>query len=117
MSVNQNCEPCPHCEQMHLVGEFCKCYGATKERKIKESIEQAVGASKKLFAANANKDSFRTKTPIEILPFLEQCITLVAYSHVNGITIDVNGICKAKISIGANEKIDIERIETVKQKL
>ena len=115
MSTNHH--ECHFCGQVLLETEGCTCEGATRERKIQHSIKQAVEASKKLFGAKAVDHGFRSKTPEEILPFLERCFELVAYEYANSIAIDIDGVCKAKIGIGANDKIEVERIETVKQKL
>lgn len=121
--------PCMFCGQMvqfmakDLLGEeeaqelatmHCSCPEAVDHRKEKKRKENALKNVSKLFGEDAEAGKRVSNSIVEIL---EAAVEEIYTGGLAKVTLNLRGGVKASISQNAKGEINVERIETKKQKL
>lgn len=121
--------PCMFCGQMvqfmakDLLGEeeaqelatmHCSCPEAVDHRKEKKRKENALKNVSKLFGEDAEAGKRVSNSIVEIL---EAAVEEIYTGGLAKVTLNLRGGVKASISQNAKGEINVERIETRKQKL
>ncbi|WP_114295857.1 hypothetical protein [Anaerobacterium chartisolvens] len=104
-------------EKTALATSLCSCSWAKREVGRKREIERAKERVQQLFGTDAKKVGFEPIAKEEIHNLLNGLIELISNDIIKGGAIQIDGITKAKISVSAKGKINIERVQTTKYKL
>ena len=99
--VNLDYEEETQAEADIAASEKCECYDARHERNLR-----------KIFRDDAAKLGFSPIAAEEPLQLLNAIAEQTARGFITSATINVRGLCKAKITITTKEKIKVERSET-----
>lgn len=92
--------------------EKCECYDARHERNLRKQITAAQTRIRKIFGDDAAKLGFAPIAAEEPLQLLNAIAEQTARGFITSATINVRGLCKAKITMTTKEKIKVERSET-----
>ena len=92
--------------------EKCECYDARHERNLRKQITAAQNRIRKIFGDDAAKLGFSPIAAEEPLQLLNAIAEQTARGFITSATINMRGLCKAKITMTTKEKIKVERSET-----
>lgn len=95
----------------------CDCTQAKFERDKELEIERAKERILQLFGNDARQMGFEPMLEAEIHKLMNTVVELIANKLIRGVTIEINGGTKAKLSVSAKGKINIERAQAIKYKL
>ena len=115
---------CRYCGQLQEVGphptqaaadetasEVCSCPGAKRERRVREQTEDAQEKITRIFGEEAESLGFRA-APEESVALLNLTVGLIARGFISSASLNLLGLCKAKLSITSKGKIKVSRSET-----
>ena len=110
--VNLDYEEETQAEADIAASEKCECYDARHERNLRKQITAAQNRIRKIFGDDAAKLGFAPIAAEEPLQLLNAIAEQTARGFITSATINVRGLCKAKITMTTKEKIKVERSET-----
>ena len=110
--VNLDYEEETQAEADIAASEKCECYDARHERNLRKQITAAQNRIRKIFGDDAAKLGFSPIAAEEPLQLLNAIAEQTARGFITSATINVRGLCKAKITMTTKEKIKVERSET-----
>ena len=103
--VNLDYEEETQAEADIAASEKCECYDARHERNLRKQITAAQNRIRKIFGFAPIAD----EEPLQLLNAIAE---QTARGFITSATINVRGLCKAKITMTTKEKIKVERSET-----
>ena len=95
----------------------CECTQAKIERDKELEIERAKERIIQLFGSDAKEMGFEPMPEEEIHRLMNKIVELISNKIIRGVTIEINSETKAKLSVSAKGKINIERAQAIKYKL
>lgn len=95
----------------------CNCPGARAENEINRKIHLASERIDALFGETAFENGFESILPNEPISLLFLAATLVARGYISSVTINVSGMCTARVTLGNKGNIVISRREIRASKL
>lgn len=110
--VNLDYEEETQAEADIAASEKCECYDARHERNLRKQITAAQNRIRKIFGDDAAKLGFAPIAAEEPPQLLNAIAEQTARGFITSATINVRGLCKAKITMTTKEKIKVERSET-----
>ena len=103
--VNLDYEEETQAEADIAASEKCECYDARHERNLRKQITAAQNRIRKIFGDDAAKLGFAPIAAEEPLQLLNAIAEQTARGFITSATINVRGLCKAKITMTTKEKI------------
>ena len=99
--VNLDYEEETQAEADIAASEKCECYDARHERNLRKQITTAQNRIRKIFGDDAAKLGFAPIAAEEPLQLLNAIAEQTARGFITSATINVRGLCKAKITMTA----------------
>ncbi len=90
--------------------EECTCGGATRARRLKERIQNALDGIEKIFG-QGSKDADYEPIGAAALDFLNAAVTLILEGNIESVSVTIPGVCRAKLLLTAKGNIKICRTE------
>ena len=103
-------------ERNRLATTQCHCPEAEHEARLQKQIEKAKERIIQLFGRRASDLGFSPFND-KITEFLLLIVSLIACHSLNGVVVQLPGVCRAKITMTTKGTIKVERSETTKYQL
>lgn len=108
---------CKYCGQILVDGQSCNCPEAKAEESRKKKIRDADYRINCLFGPSAVEYGFKELENTDIISILHLAVQQIAESKIHSVAIKIYDGITAKIRIGSNAEIIVERVQTQKKKL
>ena len=123
---------CKHCGQSRLVScdpadspeehdemasSQCDCYESRRASNIEKQVAHANERIEQLFGNEAPEQGFSPIKNDSAIALMKRAVAAIAEYNLQNMTVQINGNCKAKISINAKDKIEVMRTQTISRKL